>query len=510
MYIFDCLYGKIEFNKKITRCILTPEMQRLREVRLGNINSLFLTGSSNNNRFEHCIGTAYLAKVNIENNKRNFKADERNAFIFAALFHDLANGPFGHSYEYLVEKQGFIPEESVSDVIFGKMEGAHKKSVTLEPFYMGEPNGIKGQLTSNEIEAIDCIIKGNNDHCSKILSDVIDIDNIDNVYRMAYHMGISIDRKIPVELSKGIICKDNRLLFKDSVVPYLYDWYEIRSQVYNMLLYNPEDFSAKCMLAEVMESVLRNKYTKIRWQSTDAELIDTLLNVGEQWDHIDVPMRKIEENCYEDICDRLLNGTKVNETLKELGVTVPNIANISVVKEGDILIINFYNTTYRIYNNYLYKEKKISINYKRIIKRLMLGDLYKCVGIFVSSQTERTNLFSDNNVRNRLEVECMQYIKKKLDNDKELSIAFHVILDKHKTNRQLNVTLETGENFSIGKNSNDLLIGAFIRNIGNGLARNNLNEEKRKILSSIINDFFALNGIKCVEHKLYSEVECIE
>lgn len=510
MYIFDCLYGKIEFNKKITRCILTPEMQRLREVRLGNINSLFLTGSSNNNRFEHCIGTAYLAKVNVENNKKNFKADERNALIYAALFHDLANGPFGHSYEYLVEKQGFIPEESVSSVIFGKMEGAHKKSVTLEPFYMGEPNGIKGLLTNREIEAIDCIIKGNNEHCSKILSDAIDIDNIDNVYRMAYHMGISVNKKIPVELAKGIICNDNRLFFKDSVVPYLYDWYEIRSQVYNMLLYNPEDFSAKCMLAEVMESVLRNKYTKIRWQSTDAELIDTLLNVGEQWDYIDVPLKKIEEKHYEDIYNRLLNGYRVNETLKELGVIVPEIANISVVKEKDRIIINFYNTTYKIYNNFLYKEKKISINYKRIIKRLMLGDLYKCVGIFVTSQTEKANSFSDINVRNRLEVECMQYIKRRVGSDKDLSIAFHAILDKNKTNRQLNVTLETGENFNIGKNSNNLLIGAFIRNTGNGLSRNNMNEEKRKVLSSIINEFFEQNGIKCLEHKLYSEVEYIE
>lgn len=64
MYIFDCLYGKIEFEDKVYQCMLTPEMQRLREVRLGNVNSIFLTGSANINRFEHSIGTAYLAQVN--------------------------------------------------------------------------------------------------------------------------------------------------------------------------------------------------------------------------------------------------------------------------------------------------------------------------------------------------------------------------------------------------------------------------------------------------------------
>ena len=72
MYIYDCLYGKMEFNKKVIRCILTPEMQRLREVRLGNINSLFLTGSANINRFEHSVGTAYLATINENANKKAY------------------------------------------------------------------------------------------------------------------------------------------------------------------------------------------------------------------------------------------------------------------------------------------------------------------------------------------------------------------------------------------------------------------------------------------------------
>ena len=53
MYIYDCLYGKIEFDDIIYKCMLKPEMQRLREVRLGNINSLLLTGSANCNREEH-------------------------------------------------------------------------------------------------------------------------------------------------------------------------------------------------------------------------------------------------------------------------------------------------------------------------------------------------------------------------------------------------------------------------------------------------------------------------
>lgn len=56
--IGNALYGKIEFSALVYKCMLSPEVQRLREVRLCNINSLCITGSSNTNRFEHSVGTA--------------------------------------------------------------------------------------------------------------------------------------------------------------------------------------------------------------------------------------------------------------------------------------------------------------------------------------------------------------------------------------------------------------------------------------------------------------------
>ena len=72
MYIYDALYGKIEFSSLIWKCMMTPEVQRLREVRLCNINSLCITGSSNTNRFEHSVGTAFLAQYNVQHNKKKY------------------------------------------------------------------------------------------------------------------------------------------------------------------------------------------------------------------------------------------------------------------------------------------------------------------------------------------------------------------------------------------------------------------------------------------------------
>jgi len=509
MYIYDCLYGKIEFPQKIIRCLLTPEMQRLREVRLGNINSLCLTGSANINRYEHSIGTAYLAMVNERENKRRFQNQDKAPFIYAALFHDLANGPFGHAYEYIVEKQGFVPEKSIGDVILGKTSGSHKKGTRLEPFYLGEPNEIGTVLSKEEIIAIDEIVSGRNVFCSKILSDVIDIDNIDNVYRMAFHMGIPIKKEIPEELAKSIICKDNRIFFRESAVPYLYDWYETRKKVYNLLLFNPQDFAAKCMLAEVMDAVLEKEPERIKWFFTDSDLIDALRKINEEyWDEIFVPIIQVEDIEDKLICEKLSEERTVKEGLNTIGIVVPEKAKLIPKEEDGKIYLSFYNTEYYYEKGTLYKKIRTPLNPVKTINRLMRGNLFACVGIYVTKQMNRIDLFSDYRMRRELEYECNGYLEKSLH--KDYSIAFHAIVDKNKTNRQLEISLETGECFTIGINTQNLLIGAFLRNANYGLAKaGGVGEKTRQEISKVVSEFLRGKGIECQEYQLYSEVEKI-
>ena len=508
MYIFDCLYGRIEFKKKDYRCMISPEMQRLREVRLGNINSLWLTGSSNNNRYEHSIGTAYLAKVNIESNKSTFPKQYTDAFIHAALFHDLGNGPFGHSYEYILQKQGFIPEKSIADVIFGRKTGSHKKSDTCEPFYLGLQNELSNILSKEEVRCIDEIVRGENQYCSKLLSSTIDIDNIDNVYRMAFHMGLPVNKNAPVELAKGLICKNNQIYFKETAVPYLYDWYETRSNLYKLLLYNPQDFSAKCMLSELMENVLERDREKIKWQFTDSELVNVLLNLREEYWNEDalIPI-SINEGLKDTDFD---DAEKIRNTFKKLGIMVSEQASISVSMESGKIEFSYYNTEYVFENGCLYKKgKKVLTNPSQLVTRMMRGDLYGCIGIYDSPEIEKYYLFSDKTYKDQLEIECNYYIEKKLLN-KNYLVCFHGIVDKNKTNRQLEVQLESGELFQIGMNTHKLIIGAFLKNKNFGMACGEISSLRRKKLNGLIREFLSDKGISNTEHTLYSEVDCIE
>lgn len=508
MYIYDCLYGKIEFEKKMYRCMLSPELQRLREVRLGNINSLLLTGSANNNRFEHSVGTAYLAMVNIAANASSFSKEYNDAFVYAALFHDLGNGPFGHSYEYIVQKQGFNPEQSVEDVIFGRLTGSHRRSVTCEPFYLGVPNELSSILSRKEIEQIDKIVKGENPFCSKILSSVIDIDNIDNVYRMAYHMGLRVNKRAPIELAKGLICRNNTIFFKETAVPYLYDWYITRSNLYKLLLYNPQDFSAKCMLSELMENVLSRDRNVVRWQYTDAELMSTFFKINDEYwnENLLMPISLNEGLCEDDFADE----DTTREAMKRLGVDIPPRARVTICRGDGLVEICYYNTSFVFSKGSLFKKiKKVETNVPKLAERLMMGDLYGCIGIFVSGQISKCDLFLDVYQKNQLEMECNYYIEKRIPG-KNFQICFHGIVDKNKTNRQIEVQLETGEYFQIGENTHNLLIGAFVKNASFGLKKGDLASSRRKELSREVRKYLLSKDIICEEHVLYSEVDSIE
>lgn len=70
--LLDPLYGTRELPGAVWDAALTTEVQRLREVRMCNINSLTLLGAASVNRFEHSIGTALLAQESVNANQADF------------------------------------------------------------------------------------------------------------------------------------------------------------------------------------------------------------------------------------------------------------------------------------------------------------------------------------------------------------------------------------------------------------------------------------------------------
>lgn len=474
-YIYDPLYGRIHFENWVWKIITSPELQRLREVRLCNINSLCLTGGANINRYEHSIGTCYLAQECLKSWPpfNEIKEKEKKIFLLAALLHDIVTAPFGHSIEYIESKDGFEHEKSFEYVIFKEKSQEYNYShTTLEQMFWGWPTVLfeklktEVMLSDEDIKNIGKVISGEA-KLGPLMNGSIDLDNIDNVFRMAYHIGIFKLNNTPMELAKSLWVGSKGLTIWEDKTHLIEEWYEIRKKLYLYLLLNPEEFSGKCMLTEAIELGKIERTVPFSWHDTDYELL-----------------KKLSE---------------------------------------------------------------ISSDIKEIVSRLMVGDLYGCIGIYSSKNTDKYKMFIDTETRRNIEKslsdllrseasmkmesfseeaqkviksikgisyntesktlkisddvseEALEYlIKKELEpykqnikslfNEVKLKkskfgiksplIAVHPIIDVNKTMRQIHIQTDKGNIIKIGQRSNQLLIGVFFKN--KGLDINNLSDKLKK------------------------------
>lgn len=521
MYIWDALYGKIDFSPLVYKCMLTPEVQRLREVRLCNINSLCITGSANTNRFEHSVGTAYLAKINIESSLQkglNLSKNEKENFVISALLHDVANGPFGHSYEYIREKKGFVPEQGLNDVFSDNIttgNSSHKNTSPFETVFFGKLRELTNLLDEKQKETISKTISGNHP-LSKIISNSIDLDNIDNVFRMAYHMGIPFRKEAPIKLAESMFLDNGNVVFADDAESYLEEWFCVRQKMYRFLLLNPQEFSGKYMLTEAMDVLFecisqgKNQERDIRWNYSDYQLMEELRTLKEVW-----IKRKtlIYENIDIEKLQKILSNTEkqpllLKEYLEELTLSTP-IKDKGKSGESFNLQLDdnfFYETscdevieiknrsmTFEIHGNKLYKVVNICYNPSNIISRLMTGNLYYCLSIIETSDIDKYPDFLDYSKRIVIENELESKIRAE-KGFSSLSIGLHPILDVNKTERQLHVKFaKNGSYQTIGEfSSKKLLIGIFIKNEPYGLRHSRaIPPKKEEILKKIIMDYFS-------------------
>jgi len=281
---WDPLYGLIEFSKEEFSLILTPEVQRLRYLRMCNINSLLVTGASEISRFEHILGVLKLVQVWASNN--HLSKDDLYALKAAAILHDILTAPFGHSLQYVFQDNQIEGNFSHEDIEYGSRHTFYQ-ALDANASFLGRPfesENILGYLWNK----VSNIIQGKSD-LGPLISGSMDLDNIDNVFRMAYHVGLTSheDKDIPLLLASQIKLHNSLICLPSSAVPLIDRWLDLRSTLYKFLLYDWADFSAKAMLTRIIEDALRvNLLGSDSWRFTDLELLSYLqrITTGEYQD----------------------------------------------------------------------------------------------------------------------------------------------------------------------------------------------------------------------------------
>jgi len=96
----DCLYGMIDVPCMARRVVDTRLFQRLGRVRqLGNLSRAW--PSAVHTRLEHSLGAMHLADEYAR--LLAFSANERTVFVLASLLHDIAHGPYSHTFELAIK-----------------------------------------------------------------------------------------------------------------------------------------------------------------------------------------------------------------------------------------------------------------------------------------------------------------------------------------------------------------------------------------------------------------------
>lgn len=504
-YIYDVLYGHIYLPDYVWNVILTPEVQRLRELRLCNINSLCLTGGANVNRFEHTLGTCYLAMINLENINYNLTEHDKQLFIIACVFHDVYNSAFGHSLEYV---EGVKPEDMFFYAATGKKyESYTYKAASFEPIYFGRLeelyNSLKNlKLSDNDIKTIGDYIKGEG-KLGKLLSGTMDLDNIDNVCRLAYHIGLFNDKQLPIKLAKSIWIENNKLRIESQNINLINNWIKIREQLYKFLLLNPEEFSAKYMLTEAFELFKKqeNKNIGFAWYDVDYQLLDKLSKTSSGVSNIVSSLMCGQlYGCIAIYTTSKLDKYKDFLTLKTREIIENQIS--SLIKPEITEEIELSEKEQQIIRgvkgiSYNSSDKKLKISYK--LKE-------NVAELLINNELSRHKKMISEMRENAIKKLNLYKIKSPI-------IGIHPILDYNKTNRKVTVFTSDNDSLDLGFSSKELHLSILLKNkeytnIDIFDEKSSLKTENIYNIKKTIKNFLSqfLGDEKINEHELYSEI----
>ena len=276
MIAIDQLYGAIVVPEWLDPVVQSPELQRLREVRLINTSSTSCPGLSDVRRFTHTLGVLKLA-LRIESRiLATLSSEEAKAFLVSALLHDIGTPAFGHLFEYqLAAIKGWDHERFVSQIIRGTYR-PEKRNHQIYYYNALRLHEVLRQ-TGVDIELVASFVRGEQS-LGKILAGSVDLDNIDGVFRMALNLGLQPDTKMPVQLMDKVRPNHARPIFEEDALEILTAWKDLRQKVYQFLAFDESCLSGQAMLTDCLTVALQEDLlSEEDWYLTDEALLRFLL-----------------------------------------------------------------------------------------------------------------------------------------------------------------------------------------------------------------------------------------
>lgn len=214
-FIRDSVHGNLQLEEFEVRLTDSPEIQRLRRIKQLGFTYLVYPGA-NHSRFEHSIGTMYLAS----RLSRNLQLDDDTQTLIrsCAILHDAGHGPFSHvsegvldsSHEELTSK--LIKESQLGDILSEKFS-------IKEILKVINGEGPLGQIISGELDVdrMDYLLRDS--YYTGVAYGVIDVERL--IYNMKLDGGLLLR-------SKGVQAAESMLLARYFMYPSVYQHHTTR------------------------------------------------------------------------------------------------------------------------------------------------------------------------------------------------------------------------------------------------------------------------------------------
>jgi uncharacterized protein len=214
-FIRDSLHGNLKLNEFEVKLIDTPQIQRLRRIKQLGFTYLVYPGA-NHTRFEHSIGSMYLASRLA--NSLNLSKEQKEMLRVCALLHDAGHGPFSHVSEGVLEKS----HEELTSKLIMKSELSEILSEKFDPKEIIKLINGEGTL-------------------GHIISGDLDVDRMDYLLRDSYYTGVAygvidVERLIHnmklednlILKAKGVQAAESMLLARYFMYPSVYQHHTTR------------------------------------------------------------------------------------------------------------------------------------------------------------------------------------------------------------------------------------------------------------------------------------------
>jgi len=164
--IKDPVHGYVEVEEFALALLDSPALQRLRYIKQLGFSYLVYPGA-NHTRFEHSLGTMFLADVACR--RFGLPDEERTLVTAAALLHDIGHGPFSHASEPLMEEFLDRTHDDI-ELIVEEQVGGLLRASDIDP------------------DELCALVKGKHP-LSGIIHGDLDVDRMDYLLRDAYYTG---------------------------------------------------------------------------------------------------------------------------------------------------------------------------------------------------------------------------------------------------------------------------------------------------------------------------------